>query len=176
MGKKRKHRNQPQAVTPKPQTLGQRLVEARVKLGIELSDLHARTKVSLSALQALEQEQWDLLPAPVYVRGFLKLVSRELELSYEELVSLLPENADRQAPLPSIRQIRKVQFFQPSLATPEEEKGNKEEKEGRVSSALIVFILLVLATLAISYIGSQKESQTHSSPSASEVANFDVTG
>jgi flagellar biosynthesis protein FlhG len=47
------------------------LREVREALGIELREISERTKIGIGYLGAIEDERFEKLPAPVYVRGFL---------------------------------------------------------------------------------------------------------
>ncbi|MBW1708329.1 MAG: helix-turn-helix domain-containing protein [Deltaproteobacteria bacterium] len=68
------------------ETLGQRLRRQREEKGITLEEVSKATKIPVSNLEALEIGDEDKLPAPVYVRGFLKAYARELELDEWELL------------------------------------------------------------------------------------------
>jgi len=50
---------------------GTLLRDVRASLGIDLREVSERTKIGVGYLVAIEEEQFDRLPAPVYVRGFL---------------------------------------------------------------------------------------------------------
>lgn len=50
---------------------GSLMKQAREAQGIELREIAERTKIGMAYLQALESENFNKLPAPVYVRGFL---------------------------------------------------------------------------------------------------------
>ncbi len=50
---------------------GPRLRRARMRLGMEIEEIAAVTKVNSEYLRCLEQERFTELPAPVYVRGFV---------------------------------------------------------------------------------------------------------
>lgn len=52
--------------------IGNTLREARLRAGLDISDCEQRTKIRGKYLRALEEEQFDVLPSPTYVRGFLK--------------------------------------------------------------------------------------------------------
>ncbi len=54
-----------------PDFNGARLRRARMRLGMEIEEIAAITKVSPIYLRCLEQERFEELPAPVYVRGFV---------------------------------------------------------------------------------------------------------
>jgi flagellar biosynthesis protein FlhG len=59
---------------------GAGLRRARVRRGIELEQIAALTKVSRSCLQRIEDEQYQDLPASVYVRGFVTAYARAIGL------------------------------------------------------------------------------------------------
>ena len=52
--------------------IGSSLREARVRQGLDLNELEQATKIRAKYLRALEDETFDLLPAPTYVKGFLR--------------------------------------------------------------------------------------------------------
>jgi hypothetical protein len=60
--------------------IGNSLRDARVRQGLELSDLEARTKIRAKYLRAIEEEQFNVLPGESYVRGFLRLYAEKLGL------------------------------------------------------------------------------------------------
>jgi len=62
------------------ETLGAFLKHGREEAGISLEDLAARTRIRIENLRSLEGEDLDSLPTDPYVRGFVKLVCRELGL------------------------------------------------------------------------------------------------
>ena len=59
---------------------GEVLRRIRVSLGIELEEISSITKINDQHLRAIEGNQYDLLPAPVYLRGFLKQIAKCLSL------------------------------------------------------------------------------------------------
>jgi len=59
---------------------GPRLRRARLQRGIELDQIANVTKVSQAFLRGIEEEAYDELPAPVYVRGFLVAYARAIGL------------------------------------------------------------------------------------------------
>ena len=52
--------------------IGSSLREARVRQGLDFPELEQLTKIRPKYLRALEDERFDILPAPTYVRGFLR--------------------------------------------------------------------------------------------------------
>ena len=70
---------------------GARLREAREARGISIEDLVQITKVPRATLVALEEGNTTALPAPVFVRGFVRAVARALDIEANSLVRELPE-------------------------------------------------------------------------------------
>lgn len=54
---------------------------------ITLRDIADRTKISLRYLQAMEDNRFDLLPAPIFAKGFLREYARYVGLSPDEVVN-----------------------------------------------------------------------------------------
>ena len=63
------------------QTLGERLQEARQRLGVTLREAAEFTKLRTDYLQAMEASQVEAIPlADVYMRGFVKVYAKYLRL------------------------------------------------------------------------------------------------
>jgi hypothetical protein len=52
--------------------IGNSLREARLRQNLEFPELEQQTKIRAKYLKALEDEEFDVLPAPTYVKGFLR--------------------------------------------------------------------------------------------------------
>lgn len=84
------------------QSLGVTLLQLRQTQGLSLNEMSVRTKYSSSQLEALEQDNWDVLPSGVPLRWMVKNYARALSVDDEPLLSLLgPQQgqAPRSAPL-----------------------------------------------------------------------------
>jgi hypothetical protein len=66
--------------------IGATLREARMRARIDISEVEARTKIRAKYLRAIENEEWDLLPGPVYVKSFLRTYSDYLGLDSRMLI------------------------------------------------------------------------------------------
>jgi hypothetical protein len=67
-------------------TIGQKLRQGRTERGVELSEVERATKIRAKFLEAMEEDRWGALPAPVYARGFLDIYARYLGLDQEALL------------------------------------------------------------------------------------------
>jgi flagellar biosynthesis protein FlhG len=65
---------------------GSRLRRARLRRGIELDQIASVTKINPTYLRFLEEERFDDLPAPVYVRGFVGAYARCVGLDLRAVV------------------------------------------------------------------------------------------
>ena len=79
--------------------IGATLREARMRARIDISEIESETKIRAKYLRALENEEWDLLPGPTYVKSFLRTYAEALGLDARLLVEeyklrheRLPEN------------------------------------------------------------------------------------
>jgi cytoskeleton protein RodZ len=66
--------------------IGATLREARMRARIDVSEIEAKTKIRARYLRALENEEWDLLPGPTFVRSFLRTYAQALDLDAKALV------------------------------------------------------------------------------------------
>src|SRR3954454_5365692 len=66
--------------------IGATLREARMRARIDISEIEAQTKIRAKYLRALENEEWDLLPGPTYVKSFLRTYADALGLDGKRLV------------------------------------------------------------------------------------------
>jgi cytoskeleton protein RodZ len=60
--------------------IGNSLREARLRQGLDLTEIEQATKVRSRYLKALEEEQFEVLPGQTYVKGFLKSYADHLGL------------------------------------------------------------------------------------------------
>jgi cytoskeleton protein RodZ len=66
--------------------IGAALREARMRARIDVSEIEAQTKIRAKYLRALENEEWDLLPGPTFVKSFLRTYGDALGLDGRALV------------------------------------------------------------------------------------------
>ena len=78
-------------------TVGKILREARIKLNYDLADISRKTSLSKAILQALENDEYDVLPPPSYIKGYLRSYCKHVQLSGDELIrryeQVAPEDA-----------------------------------------------------------------------------------
>ncbi len=81
--------------------LGTMLIRAREARGLTLEDAERDTRISRRYLQALETERYEVIPAPVYARGFLRSYSQYLGIDPQSALDLFPRDESSPPPTPA---------------------------------------------------------------------------
>lgn len=87
-------------------SVGAQLRERRTTLGLTLADGERDTRINRLYLEALEDDDFEALPAPVYARGFMRSYARYLGLDPEAAAAEVPRDLPRPRglePLPGLR-------------------------------------------------------------------------
>ncbi len=100
----------------------------RNELGLTPEELSRKAKVPLSVIEALERKEWDNLPEPVYVKGFLKKLCNVLGLDEKEMMEMFLSCELSRGVTPEIKGI--------SIS--------KKKKGAKISIAFIVLVLLLV--------------------------------
>src|SRR3954468_15561471 len=78
--------------------IGETLREARMRRRIDMTEVAPATKIRGKYLRALENEEWDLLPGPTFVKSFLRTYAEYLGLDARLLVEEYRQRYERPAP------------------------------------------------------------------------------
>ncbi|OLC33570.1 MAG: hypothetical protein AUH81_13900 [Candidatus Rokubacteria bacterium 13_1_40CM_4_69_5] len=115
-------------------SLGPYLRELRQRRGLSLEELSRATRVASSCLEALETENLDVLPAPVFVKGFIRAYCQALDVTPDEALALYHQRPGA-PPAPPVR------------AGADERRGGGEPRSR--GTVLVSFVLLVILGLAL---------------------------
>jgi cytoskeletal protein RodZ len=86
-------------------TLGIRLRELREAKGVSLDDIARSTRVGRRHLEALETDSWAELPAPVFVKGFIRAYCDFLDASPDEALGVYREATGESAKAEHVQSI-----------------------------------------------------------------------
>ena len=75
--------------------IGQTLRETRMRNRVDITEVEAGTKIRAKYLRALENEEWDLLPGPTFVKTFLRSYAEYLGLDSRLLVEEYKQRFER---------------------------------------------------------------------------------
>ncbi len=90
-------------VVAEPESFGTWLRRQREVREIDLREIADSSKVSMSYLQAFEEDRFEVLPAPVFAKGFLRQYARYVGLDPEEVINFYlaarePQDDEEQQP------------------------------------------------------------------------------
>ena len=122
---------------------------------ISLREIADVTKISIRYLEALEQDRFDVLPAPVFAKGFLREYARYVGLDPDEVVNsyLTAQAANEPDEIPEVRgsQMR---------------HGKLERTSGLLLTAAVVVLLVIVGGLAYYMQQSQEDAEPDPPPIA----------
>ncbi len=84
-------------ITEETEYTGDLLRQVREARGLTLEQMANTTKIAIYYLRYLEAEEYEDLPAEVYVRGYLKLLARLLKLDPEQMVKSYIDRMEKPA-------------------------------------------------------------------------------
>ena len=67
-------------------TLGGILAAARTRQGLTVEQMAAELRVESRLLEALEADRFEMLPAPVFIKGYLRHLASRFGLDYDDLI------------------------------------------------------------------------------------------
>jgi len=131
--------------------IGATLREARMRARIDISEVEAETKIRAKYLRALENEEWDLLPGPTYVKSFLRTYAEALDLDAKLLVDEYKLRHER---------LSEVELQPINAAAP----GRERRRQGPLVPRWIVLLLIFVALIVT--LGLLPRDDNKSPPSA----------
>ena len=144
--------------------IGSSLREARLRQELDFPELEERTKIRPKYLRALEDERFDILPAPTYVRGFLRSYAEALGLDGQPFVDEYNSRftvGEDDAPLRARR-----------VPQPRRDRGPRESRIAAVALvAIAVATALVIAAWKFGGPEGEKVPGLASSPSSGLASN-----
>jgi cytoskeleton protein RodZ len=87
---------------PSGKELGALLRNKREEMGLSYAQIFEITKLRPRFLEALENEEWDHLPSPAFVKGFIRSYARTLGLAEDGLVALYQEISPQHKETPGL--------------------------------------------------------------------------
>jgi helix-turn-helix protein/uncharacterized protein DUF4115 len=142
--------------------IGSTLREARIRARIDMSEVEARTKIRARYLRAIENEEWDLLPGPVYAKSFLRTYGDYLGLDSRMLVEEYkrhyegPSDQEPSRPVASLARDRER----------EREHGIRGPRLPQWTPIALVLVAIVVVLYLVGTIGGGSKSPAPTTPRA----------
>ncbi len=126
-------------------TVGDLLRQTRIKQGLDLEQISVETKITISNLKAIEDDDFNSLPAEAFARGFYALYANALALAPEEVLRIYTQEKSQ---LPNVKR----GYFATSPGNLAKEVDNMAERPTVMpvscSGVIIFFLLLIGAFLS----------------------------
>ena len=118
---------------------------------IDITEVETRTKIRAKYLRAIENEEWDLLPGPIYVKSFLRTYGDYLGLDSRLLVDEYKRRYER----PSDHEMRPI-----SALTHERERAARGPLLPPWAIIGVVLVVVVVVLYFIGTAGNNKKAPT----------------
>jgi cytoskeleton protein RodZ len=129
--------------------IGRTLRETRMRNRVDITEVEAGTKIRAKYLRALENEEWDLLPGPTFVKTFLRSYADYLGLDSRQLVEEYKQRYER----PSAQEL-----------TPFKPPGRGRRRRPLLGPGLVVALGVVGLLAALYVIGNLGEETPEDTP------------
>lgn len=156
-------------------SLGNILSSARNERSLDLKELSQKTKISVKILKSLEADSLEHLPKPIYVKGFIRILSKTFKLDEAILMDKLSVLYNGEPTESSNLEDSTEEYPKESSTTEEESKENILErmetqdkidafkktfvnKKTLVALMSVVLIIIIVKTLS-SFISNLKKEQ-----------------
>jgi len=129
--------------------IGSSLRDARLRQNLDFPELEERTKIRPKYLRALEDERFDTLPSPTYVKGFLRAYAAALGLESQPFVDEYNSRfavGEEDAPI----RTRRVPTRSP----------RREARESRLAVVVVLAIAVVTALVIAAWRFGGPEGET----------------
>ena len=137
----------PDARSDSAGSIGARLRTAREARRLTAEGVAKQLNLDVTVIQALENDDRQNLPAPIFVQGYLRSYARLLELPESELLDDYARQSDELPPLTVVGKSAGKPFFKlPSARI--------------IRNITLVTLVLVLLWLAFPYVSRMLESQS----------------
>jgi len=122
-------------------SVGETLRRERLRKDLGLEQISRETKISARLLEAIENDQFDLLPGGVFAKSFVRQYARFLGLDEEEMAAEVEKAVNPVGDLPNFAGAPEPAFKVPPVA--------EWEGAGRSSSSVLPALALVVAVILV---------------------------
>jgi cytoskeleton protein RodZ len=125
--------------------IGNRLREARIRKGLTIKDVETVTKIRAKYLEALEQDDFSVLPGPTFVSAFLRTYASFLKVDGEALVEEYKRHHEPRREEPTLLHVEPARGSRPGRGSAE----RKKRKTRRIQRGYILVGILAIVAIAL---------------------------
>lgn len=152
--------------TSNAQTLGEFLKSKRVEKNFTLEKLSQKTKISVNILKSLEVNDFQNLPSPAYIKGFVTSYAKVLGVSQSEAVSRMEQTYESTIgkPFPALNHTKNFSRSRAELAANQDRALEAEaspeklisSSDSILSNTKSIFPVAILAIIILLFVGGYK--------------------
>ncbi len=150
------------------ETVGEILLAARERKGQSLEEASEETRIAVKNLEYLETDNFEALPAKVYVRGFLRTYALYLDLDVEYLLNKYEVQSGQ-------THKSKGDLWEIEAEVVEERLGSRNVVKHFVLPGAVVIIIVLVIVLALTLRRGNGEKEVSVSPAVTEELSELVT-
>jgi Helix-turn-helix domain/RodZ C-terminal domain len=156
--------------------IGEQLSAARRAQGIELEAVEERLRIRERYLRAIEEEDWDRLPTPVYARAFVRTYAEYLDLDAEAIVEQYDAADESRAAEPAAEPVRQIAIGE-RREPPRHRRAAGAVRRGwlPIAAIAVVAILGIVLVLGLTA-GSDKGGDKHATRGGSKAGKKSAAG
>jgi hypothetical protein len=129
---------------------------------IDITEVESATKIRARYLRAIENEEWDALPGPVYIKSFLRTYADYLGLDSRMLV----DEFKREFELPSEHDVRPAPGLRQGRDRRERDRGPRAPRGPLLPPWLVIGLVLAAVVAALYFIGLRNNAKAPNPTSA----------
>jgi transcriptional regulator with XRE-family HTH domain len=145
--------------------IGNSLREARIRRGLSIKDVENATKIRGKYLEALEQDDFEVLPGPTFAKAFLRTYAIALKLDADALVDEYRSRYERSSPDPTTPM--RAEYVPTSRTRTSAERKKKRTRRSQRGYAVIGVVAVVIVVL-LAWFGSGRGQE----PASIEAGNI----
>jgi cytoskeleton protein RodZ len=153
---------------PDMEGVGKRLRQARLKTGLSLAEISARTKIRQVLLDAIECEDFERLPRGLATRGFLRAFAHEVGLDQKSVIQQFHDEFESDPVSPESSTAMEA-------ADSHEKQPDNEDASTRPQQLLVAALAAALAVVVFMLLGRQSDSDGAVTPSSVATAGSETS-
>ncbi|MFN7992062.1 MAG: DUF4115 domain-containing protein [Bryobacteraceae bacterium] len=151
-------------------SVGDTLRRERLRKELDLEQISRETKISARLLEAIEHDQYELLPGRVFAKSFVRQYARFLGLDEEELASEVQRAIQPEEDLPSFAQTTPEPTFKVPKVSQWEGAGGSSRSSALPSLAMVVAVMLLCSGIYAWWQRSRRPAQPQEQTSAANTS------
>ncbi len=124
--------------------IGNTLREARIRKGLTIKDVEAVTKIRSKYLEALEQDDFSVLPGPAFVSGFLRSYATYLKVDGEALLDEYKRYHEPQHEDGSVLRVEPSKHSRSRGVAERQKRKNRRLQRGYVFVGILAVVVIIL--------------------------------